>query len=87
MQYHKPHPTERQVEALKAISAYIHNQGWPPSIRDVMALMGVSSLRGAACHLIALERKGFIERGGAARQIRITEKGKRLLRGFTEPLP
>ena len=43
----------------------------PVTVREVAASMGAKSPNAALRHLTALERKGWINRGSGARQIRI----------------
>jgi repressor LexA len=68
--------TARQVEVLRAINGFVAANGFPPTIRELGALIGVSSLRGVTVHLESLERKGMLWRDMArARCMRITEAG------------
>ncbi len=46
-------------------------RGFPPSIREIGAALGISSLRGVTVHLDALERKGWIERERTSRGIHV----------------
>lgn len=47
------------------------HDGTPPTIREIQAMMGVSSPNGIVCHLRALKRKGLIEMSeNKARSIR-----------------
>jgi repressor LexA len=69
--------TNRQIEALKAIANYHAENGYAPSIRDLMAAMGITSLRGVVVHLDALQRKGLIARQPAiGRSTTLTEAGR-----------
>jgi len=63
--------TERQKEILNYVESYIKLNAYPPSIRDIGQYFNISSPRGVAKHLEALEKKGFIERTGVSRGIRI----------------
>jgi SOS-response transcriptional repressor LexA len=74
-------PTEKQVQILCFIQAYVVANEWPPTLREIMQEFCFTSLKGASNHLCALERKGFLFRLSGARQMRITEKGRELLRG------
>ena len=65
--------TDRQQEVLEAIRDAIERQGFPPTIRELQAELGIGSLRGVTIHLDALERKGYISRTPAGR----TETGRR----------
>ena len=63
--------TARQREVLEAITSYVAQRGYPPSIRELRSSLGISSLRGVTIHLDALERKGWIERERRSRSIRV----------------
>jgi repressor LexA len=54
--------TARQNETLKVIKAHIKKNGYPPTIREIGAAMGISSPNGVAEHLDHLEDKGYISR-------------------------
>jgi repressor LexA len=56
--------TERQREILSFIQERIHEQGYPPTIREIGQRMGIRSTNGVNDHLKALERKGFLLREG-----------------------
>lgn len=57
--------TERQQEVLDFIQAKIERNGYPPTIREIGAELGIRSTNGVNDHLKALERKGYINRDGA----------------------
>jgi len=57
--------TERQQEVLDFISTKIERDGYPPTIREIGAELGIRSTNGVNDHLKALERKGYINRDGA----------------------
>lgn len=63
--------TARQESVLRMIVAYIDENGYPPSIRNIGESMVIGSLRGVTVHLDALERKGYISRSSTPRSIRI----------------
>lgn len=65
--------TARQREVLDAIREYQAKRGYPPSIRELGKLLGISSLRGVTIHLDAIERKGYIERESTSRSIRMLD--------------
>ena len=67
--------TQKQERLLRYLYDYIRTNGYPPSLREICVVMGITSLRGAATHLRALERKDLIQRGSLARSIRIRPKG------------
>ena len=53
--------TKRQEEILRFIISYIRENERPPTIRDIADDFGFT-VKGAYDHLLALERKGWIER-------------------------
>lgn len=63
--------TDRQREVLDAIREFQTRKGYPPSIREMGKILGISSLRGVTIHLDALQRKGWIERESTSRSIRL----------------
>jgi len=66
--------TPRQKAILDFVIDNIREGGYPPTIAEIGAHFGISSTNGVNDHLVALERKGYIERSSKARGIRITEK-------------
>ncbi|MEK7772855.1 MAG: transcriptional repressor LexA [Deltaproteobacteria bacterium] len=54
--------TSRQKEILDFLKAFIGENGYPPSLRDICARFGIKGPQNAAKHLASLERKGFIKR-------------------------
>jgi repressor LexA len=74
-----PPPTERQLEILAWIAAYIDKHGYSPTVREIGDHYGFT-LNGTSCHLRALRSKGCIEwRASCSRTIRVTELGEQLL--------
>jgi repressor LexA len=65
--------TKRQQTVLEAIREWIREQGYPPTIRELGARLGIKSLRGVTTHLDAIARKGFLKREPRARSIRLLE--------------
>ena len=66
-------PTPKQQEILDFIEAYIRDNGYPPSIREICAAVQLKSSSTVYTHLEALKRKGYIERDDAkTRGIRLT---------------
>jgi SOS-response transcriptional repressor LexA len=63
--------TVRQREVLEFIRDCIAEHGWPPTFREIASAFGLVSPHGAMTHVRALERRGWIQRGPGARQIRI----------------
>ncbi|MBL8677676.1 MAG: transcriptional repressor LexA [Myxococcales bacterium] len=54
--------TERQKMILDFIKQSIRERGYPPSLREIGAHMGIKSTNGVNDHLTALERKGYLRR-------------------------
>lgn len=54
--------TKKQDETLTFIKKYIVAHGFPPSVREICAGMGLSSPATAHTHLKELEAKGFIRK-------------------------
>lgn len=70
-------PTQRQLECLRAIDAYITANGFPPSLRDLARAIGKRSSNGTWLLVSYLERLGLVKVGKSqARSIRITPAGR-----------
>ena len=54
--------TDRQAQVLSYIRQSIHDRGYPPTLREIGAHMGIRSTNGVNDHLRALERKGYLTR-------------------------
>src|SRR5271166_643287 len=54
--------TDRQQQVLHYIRQSIHDRGYPPTLREIGAHMGIRSTNGVNDHLRALERKGYLTR-------------------------
>lgn len=52
--------TARQKECLNCIIDHINENGYPPGLRDIGAVMGIKSTNGVTDHLIRLAGKGYI---------------------------
>ncbi len=57
--------TKRQNEILTYIKEYIVSHGYPPTVREIGADLGVSSPATIHAHLNNLEKKGFIKKEGS----------------------
>lgn len=57
--------TARQREVLETIVRLIDRDGYPPTVRELGAAIGMTSTNGVTDHLKALERKGYLQRRGA----------------------
>src|SRR6476646_9992975 len=54
--------TDRQQQVLHYIRQSIRERGYPPTLREIGAQMGIRSTNGVNDHLRALERKGYLRR-------------------------
>lgn len=54
--------TDRQQQVLDFIQEKIACDGYPPTIREIGAELGINSTNGVNDHLRALERKGYLNR-------------------------
>jgi repressor LexA len=54
--------TKRQAQTLDFIRQSIEERGYPPTLREIGASMGIRSTNGVNDHLRALERKGYLSR-------------------------
>jgi len=53
--------TDRQKRVLAAVVSLTGYHGYPPSLRQLMVVLGITSTNGVVCHLTALAAKGYIE--------------------------
>ena len=54
--------TSRQKEVLAIVTQHIDAHGYPPTLREIGAKLGVSGTLGVMKHLEALEKKGHLRR-------------------------
>lgn len=66
--------TKRQEAILRFIIESIQDNGYPPTIAEMGSEFGIASTNGVNDHLVALEKKGYIERSSKARGIHVTAK-------------
>ncbi len=66
--------TRRQKEILDFIIDCIREDRMPPTIAEIGEHFGITSTNGVNDHLVALEKKGYIERSSKARSIQVTAK-------------
>ncbi len=60
--------TDRQEAILAAIRDLTHRNGYPPTVREIGAAVGLSSPASVQNHLRVLERNGYIRRGSLKRR-------------------
>lgn len=68
--------TNRQRAVLSVIIQSLEEKGYPPTLREIGARLGIGSTKGVSDHLLALERKGFIRTGepGKSRTIQVLRR-------------
>ncbi|MET3943177.1 SOS-response transcriptional repressor LexA [Paenibacillus sp. PvP094] len=54
--------SRREEEAFQAIKDYLHDNGYPPTNRELGDMMGIASSSTAHGYLERLEKKGYIKR-------------------------
>ncbi|OFW58141.1 MAG: repressor LexA [Actinobacteria bacterium RBG_16_64_13] len=59
---------ERQQRILEAIEDAVKAQGYPPTVREIGAAVGLCSPASVQGHLSALEAMGYIRRGSSKRR-------------------
>ena len=74
-------PTKKQSQVLEALKFLIQKKGEMPTVREVGALIGLSSSATVKKHLDALQREGLISMTGKSRGIRLRDEGSSALRG------
>ena len=57
--------TKRQEDILKALKKFIANHGYPPTVREIGAMLNLSSPATTHFHLNKLEEKGYIRKNEA----------------------
>ena len=68
--------SERHVEILRVIHTKVDAQGFPPSVREIAGLVGLSSPSTVKHHLDSLEQGGYIQRvAGLPRALELTPAG------------
>ena len=70
--------TDRQRQVLDFIKAEVARQGFPPTVRDIGAAVGLHSSSTVHAHLGALEAKGLIRRyPSKPRALEVLEKDEK----------
>ena len=55
--------TPRQADTLNCIKNYMVSHGYPPTVREIAKILGVSSPATIQVHLDILAKKGYIKKG------------------------
>lgn len=80
--------TQRQQMVLDFIRQSIADRGYPPTLREIGARMGIRSTNGVNDHLRALERKGYLTREDMkSRALRPTSHPSSGAQNDSKPLP
>lgn len=74
--------SDRQLSILTVIQKRIDEQGYPPTIREIGAEVGLRSTNGVAEHLRSLIEKGYLEKEDMkSRALGLTDKARALTGG------
>lgn len=65
--------TQRQRDILLFIIDHTRERGYQPSIREIGARFKIASPNGVACHLRAIQQKGWIGKCHGARALDISQ--------------
>jgi len=77
--------TIKQKRILKAISKYIDEIGYSPTLREICEMTGLKSPSSAHSYISKLEEKGYIERKESSpRAIKLTNNGVKLIKSLEE---
>jgi repressor LexA len=65
--------TPRQQQVLACITQFIDSHGYPPTLREIAAHLGINGTLGVMRHLQALEKQGYLTKNaGSSRGIVLT---------------
>ena len=66
--------TKKQKQVMGAIEIFIKKRKYPPTVRDIMGMLGLKSPAGIQRHLENLRKKGVINRKkGVSRSITLNQ--------------
>lgn len=68
-----PNLSKRQKVVLDLLKDSLKTNGYAPTLTEMMEVLGISTKKGVAFHLDALEKKGYIYRTGEARGISLVQ--------------
>jgi repressor LexA len=67
------HDALRRQRIIEYIATTVRHSGYPPSVREIAAAVGLASTSAVHHHLSALEREGYLERDATqSRALRLT---------------
>ena len=70
----------KQLEILQYIYDTVESRGFPPTVREICAAVGLSSTSTVHGHLVRLERKGLLQKDATKpRAMEITPEGLKVL--------
>ena len=70
--------SDRQQRMLAFIRDFTRRRGYPPTVRDIGAAVGISSISVVDYNLDCLERRGLLRRSrGVSRGLELVEEGQR----------
>ena len=73
--------TWRQRKILRVIRDWVHERGYPPSMREIADAVGLTSTSSVKYQLSVLQRKGYLHRdAGRARTMEVRLPGRRPVR-------
>ena len=70
----KPKLTQRQKQVLDLVNRYLKQEGYAPTLTEMMGELDITTKKGVAFHLDALEKKGYISRTGESRGIIVRDQ-------------
>ncbi len=76
----------RQRETFEVIQRHIVEHGLPPTIREIMLALKVSSPGGVQRHLAVLEKKGYITRDSRSRGITLAQRFRQAANDLTDQI-
>jgi REP element-mobilizing transposase RayT len=77
--------TDRQMEILTFLAEFIEEKEYPPTLKEIGDNFGIKNPNGIRNHLLALEKKGFIEKEAErSRAIRIKKRPRALAKAIAQ---
>jgi repressor LexA len=79
--------TNKQEQVLNFIESYQLQNGKSPTIREIKEFLNVSSDNSVLKHIVALEKKGFIQKDDTPRGIKLLDSVRQKLQTNTVSVP
>lgn len=73
-----PRTTDKQEKILEFLNTYIEENGYPPSVREIAAAVGLKSPATVSYHLNELKRQGRIQGDSSKRRALALPEGNRV---------